>query len=333
VNPPWTPTEPFRPRRFLTGGHAQTLAGFVLRPRLQLPPAEAHFVEVAAGVKVLCHCHWQPARAAALTLIAVHGLEGSSDSGYLLMLAKKALAAGMNIVRINQRNCGGTDHLAPTLYHSGLSADIAHVVHHFLRTEGLRQIALAGYSMGGNLVLKTAGEWGTEAPLELKAVVGVCPAMDLAACADALSEPANRIYQAYFVHMLKKRLARKAELFPQHFQTRWADGVRSVRAFDDRVTAPFGGYRDASDYYARAAAANVVDRITVPTLVLHPLSDPFVRLLPATRAKLLANSNISLHEPEHGGHCTFLSASGDNHWAESQIIHYLKQVTDRNHAG
>ena len=321
----WTPTEPFVPRRFLRGGHLQTVGGYLLKRNIQLPLAEERLIEVVPGVRVLCHCNWQPERTRALTLIAVHGLEGSSDSQYMRGLAQKALAAGMNAVRMNQRNCGGTDHLAPTLYHSGLSGDVAAVARNLITSESITRVALAGYSMGGNLVLKAAGEWDLNTWPQLQSVATVCPSMDLAASADELRRPANRIYQMYFVIKLKQRLARKAKLFPEKFHASSADGVSSVREFDDKVTAPFSGYRDADDYYDRAAAARVVGKIAVPALVLHALDDPFVRILPETRRVLLANPNITLAEPEHGGHCSFLAAPNgyDGAWSERQVVDFV----------
>src|SRR5215471_17749374 len=138
--------------------------------RIHLPIAEERLVEVAPGIKVRCWCHWQANRAAAMTLIVVHGLEGSSESQYMHGMARNGLAAGMNVVLMNQRNCGGTDHFAPTLYNSSLSADVAAVAKHFVDQDGISQFVLAGFSMGGNLVLKLAGEWGSAGPSQFRAV-------------------------------------------------------------------------------------------------------------------------------------------------------------------
>src|ERR1700733_3576121 len=148
----------FVPRRGLRGGHLQTLANFFLRRRIALPPAETRLIKVEPGVEVLCHCHWQADRENALTVIIVHGLEGSSESQYMLGIAARGTTAGMNVVRMNQRNCGGTDALSPTLYHSGRSQDIAAVARNLIHEDGISRFALVGFSMGGNLVLKLAGE-------------------------------------------------------------------------------------------------------------------------------------------------------------------------------
>ncbi len=243
-----------------------------------MPAAEERLVEVAPGVKVRCWCYWQPQnRSKSLTLIVVHGLEGSSESQYMTGVARNGLATGMNVVLMNQRNCGGMDHCAPTLYNSSLSGDVAAVAKSVIEIDGISRFALVGFSMGGNLVLKLAGEWGSDHPPEFRAVAAVCPAMDLAASADALHEPANRLYEWYFLLQLFRRFRGKAKMFPDDFDVRRLRGVSSLRLFDDRVTAYYCGFAGAVDYYQRAAAANVVDRIAVPALIIHAANDPFIR--------------------------------------------------------
>lgn len=305
------------------------MGNFLPRPKFTLvTTAEEVEVDPADGSRVLCHCHWQPepVRAERLTAILVHGLEGSSDSRYMQGLAMRAWAAGMNVIRMNMRNCGRSETLTPTLYHSGLSSDVGAVIDHFTAKFGLRSVALVGYSMGGNMVLKLAGEWKSRSPLA--AVATVCPAIDLAAGADALHEPANRVYEFHFLRRLMQRFHRKAALFPNIYEPADVGPVRSIREFDDKIVARYCGFKDASDYYYRAASARVVDRIAVPTLVLTAQDDPFIRLFDETRAQLLANSNILFVEPRHGGHCAFLGrGAGDEiHWAEAAVVRYLSDV-------
>jgi predicted alpha/beta-fold hydrolase len=313
------------PRRGLRGGHLQTLASFFLPRRIALPASERRLIEVEPGVEVLCHCHWQEDRENALTVIIVHGLEGSSESQYMLGIAAKGMAVGMNVVRMNQRNCGGTDALSPTLYHSGRSQDIAAVAENLLRRDRISHFALAGFSMGGNLVLKLAGEWGREAPPQFCAVAAVCPSMNLAASADALHVPGNRLYEYYFMWQLRRRLRVKARLFPHMFDVSRVRGVTSLRDFDDKITAYYCGFDGASDYYERSAAANVIERIAVPALILHAANDPFIRILPETRQKILSNPNITFVETEDGGHCSFLAQpdGDDGRWAERQVVEFL----------
>jgi len=323
------PSSPFRARRFLRGGHLQTLAAFLLPRRIELPPAERRLIEVEPGVPILCHCHWQDDRQA-LTLIVVHGLEGSSESQYMLGIARKGLAAGINVVRMNQRNCGGMDHCAPTLYNSSRSADVAAVAQRLIDQDGISSFALAGFSMGGNLVLKLAGEWGSDGPPQFRGVVAVCPAIDLAAGADALHERMNRIYEYYFLLQLFRRFRLKAKLFPASFDGSRLRGVRTLRDFDDRVTAYYCGFNGADDYYDRASATNVIHRIAKPALIIHAVNDPFIRILPETREKILANRNISYLEVEDGGHCAFVgerggNASYDGRWVEREVVEFAKR--------
>ncbi len=319
----------FRPHRFLRGGHRQTLAAFFLPRKIALPAAEKRLIEVEPGIPVLCHCHWQANRRA-LTLIVVHGLEGSSESQYMLGVARYAWNAGMNVVRMNQRNCGGMDHCAPTLYNSSRSADVAAVARNLVEQDGISSFVLTGFSMGGNLVLKLAGEWGSDGPAEFRGVTAVCPAINLAVGADALHEPQNRIYEYYFLWQLFRRYRRKVLLFPDHFDRSRLRGVRSLRQFDDRVTAHYCGFEGADDYYLRAAGAAVMDRIAKPALIIHASNDPFVRILPETREKITSNPHITYVEVPDGGHCAFIGerdhdADYDGRWAEREVVEFSRQ--------
>ncbi len=324
---------PFNPRRWLKNGHLQTIAGNLL-PRVdELPPYTSELVEVEAATEhrfasqVLCHYHWQPeaVRKARLTVIVLHGLEGSSESQYVVGNANKMWRAGWNVVRMNMRNCGGTEALSPTLYHSGLSGDVGAVLRTLAERLGLTRFALCGYSMGGNLVLKLAGEVGASEP-RLKAVATVSPALDLGPSADALHDKQNRLYERRFRKALVKRYRKKAELFPEIYDPARAEGLSSLREFDERITAYYSGFSSAADYYFRAAAARVLARIAVPTLILHALDDPFVRITPESRAGIMQNPNLVLVETGHGGHCAFLArprAGDDGYWAEGMVLRFL----------
>lgn len=317
--------EPFVPRRGLGGGHRQTICAALLPRGIELPPAEERLFTVDHGVQVLAHCHWQAERATSPCLLLVHGLEGSSHSQYVLGTAQKALAAGYSVVRMNIRNCGGTERLGPTLYHSGLSGDVAAVVKELIAT-GIASVCVAGFSMGGNQVLKMAGEFGAEAPPQLKAVAAVCPGVDLAASADALHLRGNRIYEIWFLWWLRQSLKRKQRLFPDRYAVHGYRWLRSIRAFDDCITAPHCGFQGADDYYTRASAAPVLEKIAVPTLVIHADDDPFVRLTPETRERLRRNPKVRLVETASGGHCGFLAdANGyDGRWAERELVKFFR---------
>jgi uncharacterized protein len=328
---PWM--RPFVPRRFLSNGHLQTIVGIFLPRNYSLPEPESQLIEVekatsARGASfVLCHCHWQPAevRTERLTMIIVHGLEGSSSSPYVLGNSARALTAGCNVIRMNMRSCGAGEHLSPSIYHAGRSEDVAMVMAELASRYFVRRFALVGYSMGGNLVLKLAGELGSAPPPYLKAVVGVSPLMDLIASSAALHEPQNRLYERRFLGDLLKRHRHKVALFPGLYSADGLDKIHTMRQFDEQIVARYGGFTGADDYYRSVASSNWVQDISVPTLILHALDDPFIRMAPETRDKLLANSRIRLVETRHGGHCAFLSPEpGDaGFWAERTLLDFL----------
>jgi predicted alpha/beta-fold hydrolase len=293
----------------------------------RLPEPQNRIFEVAPEARVLGQCYWQRDPASRPTLIVLHGLEGSSTAHYMRGVADKAWVQRFNVVLLNQRNCGGTEHLSTTLYHSGLSADVDAVVRE-LASAGHRAIAVAGYSLGGNLALKLAGDYGTDPPLAFKAAIAVSPVMDLPQCVDALERRSNAIYQWNFVRNLKKRMRRKAAAFPGRFSTEPLEAIRTVRQFDEAYTAPAFGYKGATDYYYRAAALRVVDRIGVPALIIAAADDPFVPSDPFRTAAVTGNPRITLELSPHGGHCAFIAkADGtwDGYWAEQRIVEFAAE--------
>jgi len=243
----------------------------------------------------------------------------------MLGLAERAFAAGWNAVRLNQRNCGGTESLTSTLYNSGLSGDYRAVLTELIGRDSLPEIFFAGYSMGGNLVLKMAGELAGGAPRQLSGIAGVCPALELALCVDAVGLPSNFVYERHFVKDLKDRMRRKAKLFPGKFDLGPMVRVRTLREFDDVITATYCGFRDASDYYARSSALRVTGGIRVPTLMVTAQDDPFVPFASFSDPAIVKNSNIRLDAPARGGHCAFISRqSGENRfWAEAGVMEFF----------
>jgi predicted alpha/beta-fold hydrolase len=302
-----------------------TLAGALLpRHTPGLPPANDRLFEVEPGTQLLARCHWQREPRRSPTLALVHGLEGSSESGYIRTLAAQAFAASFNVLRINQRNCGGTERLTATLYNSGLSADFRAVLLELIERDRLKRIVFAGYSMGGNLILKMAGELGAAAPRELRGICTVCPTLDLAACVDAIERPENWLYQFRFVRDLKSRMRRKAKLFPGQFELNSLSRVRTLREFDDAITAPCSGYRSATDYYERASAMRVVHRIAVPTLILTSKDDPVVPFESFGASEIAGNPQIRVAATEFGGHCAFISRTNgpERYWAEARVLEF-----------
>ena len=326
----FTPHE-YKPR--FTGGHLQTLYAWA-KPRQfeRLPEPVERFFDVADDARVLAHCHWQDQPAEHPTLLLLHGLEGSSRAHYIAGVSDKAWAAGWNIVRLNQRNCGNTEHLSRGLYHSGLTHDPLTVMRELIRTEGIRQFAVAGYSLGGNLTLKLAGELGAGGLPELKAVCAVSPTMDLAACVAALERRSNIAYEFNFVRNLKARMRRKAAAHPGLFTLDPLQKIWTVRQFDEVYTAPHHGFDDASDYYHRASALRVIDQIRVPALILTAEDDPFVPTQAFSDEAVRRNPAITVVVTRHGGHCAFLerAANGyDGYWAEREVVRFITERVPR----
>jgi len=321
---------PFEPHPLLKNGHAMTIvSAFVLR-RFDIPRAEARLFQVDPESRLLAHCHWQRGKRKDVpVIVVVHGLEGSSDSNYVRGIAEKAFHRGFHVVRMNQRNCGGTEELTPTLYNSGMSADYRTVFEELTNADGFEQIFFAGYSMGGNLVTKMAGEFGDAVPKALRGVCTVCPALDLAACANALERLDNYLYQRRFVKGLMSRYARKHKMLPERYPIAGLGPVRTVRQFDDVITAPQFGYRDAQHYYDNVGAKRVAAKIRVPTLMITAQDDPFVPYASFLAAKISENPAIQFVAPRHGGHCGFISknSGSERFWAEQRIVEFCAART------
>ncbi len=317
----------FEPHFLLKNGHAMTIAAALVPRRFDIPPAEPRRFQVDEDSFLLGHCHWQPGdRKDAPVLVLVHGLEGSSDSNYMRGIAEKAFHRGLHVVRMNQRNCGGTESLTPTLYNSGMSGDYRAVFEELSNGDGIEQIFFAGYSMGGNLVTKMAGEFAASVPRALRGVCGVCPALDLAACADALEHTENYLYQRRFVTGLMERYARKQKMFPERYRLNGLAPIRTVREFDDFITAPQFGYRDAQDYYEDVGAKRVAAQIRVPFLMITAQDDPFVPYASFVAARISDNPAIRFIAPQHGGHCGFISkhSGAERFWAEQRIVEFCE---------
>jgi len=329
-------SEPFVPHTLLRGGHAQTIVAALrlsrdksLRGERRL--FEARLAEVEPGARVLLKCRWQEERLKAPTLLLIHGLEGSSDSLYILGTARKAFAAGFNVVCMNMRNCGGTEHLTPTLYHSGMTADIHRIINDELTgREGLREIYVAGFSMSGNMVLRLAGEYAREAPRALAGLCAVSPSIDLSGCADRIERRENTVYRWSFLRSLRRRVRAKRRQHPALYDTRGLWRVRTLRQFDGRYTAPQGGYRDAADYYARASSLPFIARIQRPTLIIHASDDPIIPAEPFRDPSIAGNPEVLLVLTEHGGHVGFIAGESDGedrHWAENRVVEFCRMLS------
>jgi len=334
-------TKPFIPYRLLKQGDAQTLGAYLWPRRFRLRDHsgdEERLFEVEPGSRVLGHCRWQPYRAEQPTLVMWHGMEGSTASAYMLTTADKMFRSGFNVVRVNFRNCGGTEHLSPTLYHGGLTGDLRAVVDELIARDRLSRIFVAGFSLGGNMVLKLAGEYGDNPPAEVKAICAISPSIDLRASTTLMALRRNWIYQQDFLRRLKNRIKLKDKLFPGRYDASLLNGVRSVEQFDNQYVAPHFGFADANDYYAKASSRPFIGRIRIPTLIIHAKDDPFIPFDPMRDPSIASNPYVLLLATEQGGHVAFVSASTgeERFWAESRVIDFCNLIagdTNDLHAG
>lgn len=322
--------KPFKPHPLFTNGDAQTLAAYAWpRPyRLAKPPVdEERLFEVEPGVKVLAHCRWQENKKDHATIVIWHGMEGSTNSIYMIAMADKAFRSGFNVVRVNFRNCGNTEHLTPTLYHGGLTSDLRFVVDELVNNDRLPQLVLLGFSLGGNMLLKLIGEYGPDYPREVLAACVVSPSVDLQASTDRIQARRNWIYHRSFLRRLKRKMQIKHQLYPQLYNVDGLSAIGSIRAFDERYTSLAGGFEDATDYYYRCSALRVVERIELPTLIIHAQDDPFIPFASLRDAAFAENPNIMIVAPEKGGHVAFVGRDypgEDRFWAENRALDFCK---------
>lgn len=301
-----------------TGGHAQTIASHYWRRPLDTVefPVTRRLYRTEPKVEVLVESQ-RPRGAARGELVMVHGLEGSGEAGYMRGLSQAALDAGFAAHRFHMRTCGGTEHLCPTLYHSGLTSDLLSVLRE-MAAEGLGPVFLAGFSLGGNVVLKLAGELGEDAPALFRGVCAVSTPIDLAASCDRLAKWDNRLYEWRFVRRMRRRLSATGRYQPEDFV-----GVRSVRDMDNRITAPGFGFRDALDYYQSQSAGLYLDNIRVPALLIQAQDDPIIPFESYHHPAFGTNPNLTLLAPDHGGHVGFVARGNPRFWAEAAIIEWI----------
>ena len=324
----------FQPHSLFRNGHTQTIAAYAWPRRFRFVSEsdEERLFEVEPGVRVLAHCRWQSERDKHPTIVVWHGIEGSTSSNYMQAMAEKGSHAGFNVIRVNFRNCGGTEYLTETIYHGGLSADLAAVVKELLEKDHISRMFLAGFSLGGNLVLKLAGEYGDNPPRGILGVCAVSPSVDLSASAEMILKRSNWIYHRDFVRRLKQRIRTNHKLYPERYDISGLDEVRTLREFDDRYTSVAHGFADAADYYNRASSLRVIDRIRIPTLIIHAEDDPFIPFAPLLDPLVANNLYLLLLGPHHGGHVAFISAGRENDsdrfWAENRVVEFCKLASE-----
>lgn len=309
--------DPFIP--LFPGGDAQTIAGRYWPGRLDQKRwlTEAKLFRTAPDVQVLAKINRGGGRG---TVILIHGLTACSEARYMRTLAHSALECGFDVIRLNVRGCGGTEHLTPTLYHSGLTDDLRSVV---TLLPDDKPVFLAGFSMGGNMALKLAGEWGEDAPRQVRGVCAISAPIHLAACSRRLGETRNWVYERRFLRQLRAAVQRKQKLDPGFWPDLNWNGADSIYAFDELVTARTFGFENAADYYERSSAAAYLDRVRLPCLLIQAEDDPFIPFETYRLPIFQENGPVRLLSVPTGGHVAFLARRGARFWAEDQTVRFF----------
>lgn len=321
---------PFHP--LFRNPHLLTIAGNYWPRTLDVQrfPVQARYFPTEPGVQVLVHSQ-RPESEPIADLITVHGLEGSSEAGYARSLAQTALEAGCAVHRYNMRSCGGTEHLSGrTLYHSGQTVDLLEVIR---RIKTRAPLFLAGFSLGGNVVLKLAGELGDSARDLIAGVTAISTPIDLAACVERLRQPANLIYARRFLSRLKQRVQLKESIVPGVFDLGALPRVKSVYDFDDVFTAPSFGFGTAANYYATQSANQFIEHIRVPTLVVQSKDDPLIPFEVYGHPGIAANPYVQLLAVDHGGHLGFLSKTKPRFWLDQVLVQWVCEARNKVGAG
>jgi len=322
----------FRPAWFARGGHAQTLWAALLRrhipletrrERLELPDGD--FVDL----------DWHGPHGSGRIVLLLHGLQGSIHSPYIRGMMRALAGAGIRCVLMHFRGCSGESNRLPRGYHSGDTADLSFLVERLGERERSARIAAIGYSLGGNVLLKWMGETGRENPLDVAAAVSV--PFELGLCADHIGCGRSRIYQTHLLRSLRRYALQKvsggAGCSP--IEPRQIARLRTIRDFDQQITAPLHGFVGADDYYHQSSCRQYLARITVPTLILQARDDPFMPtgVIPGERE---LSSAVILEVSECGGHVGFVA--GNNplspvYWLENRLPRFVSSMLGRARPG
>jgi len=316
--------QPFRP--LFRSAHLLTIAGNFWPRTLDLKrfPAERRLIETEPGNRILVISQ-TPENRPEGELVMVHGLEGSSDSGYKKSMAQHALEAGYAVHRFNMRGCGGTQDIALSSYHAGQTSDLEFFVRMLRRESGLPAF-LVGFSLGGNVVLKLAGELGPAAAGLIDGVCAISTPIDLGACVERLAHPENFLYESRFLSRLKQRVRNRARQFPGLVSTNGLDRIRTVYEFDDAYTAKLFGFGTADNYYGTQSAKNFLDGIRVPALLVQAKDDPLIPFSVFDHAAFRTNPHLALVTTDHGGHLGFLSRTAPRFWLDPLVLGWIEQV-------
>jgi uncharacterized protein len=315
--------KPFHP--FFKNPHLSTMAGnFWSRPNsARRWPVQPVVYETEPNVKILVHSQ-RPDALPRGEIVMVHGLEGSSNAGYARSLSYAALTAGYATHRVNLRSCGGTESLALSNYHSGQTGDVLHILREIRRTT-TAPIYLCGFSLGGNVSLKLAGELGDEANKLLTAVCAVSTPIDLASCAEALGKRENFIYDWRFLLGLTRKIRRRARQAPDLYSVEHLEKIRTIADFDDFYTARMFNFGTAANYYRTQSSNQFLERIRIPTLVIVAKDDPLVPFEVYDHPAFRENPCLHLLAVDHGGHLGFVARSQPRFWLDGVILDWIDE--------
>lgn len=314
----------FQAHPWIENGHLQTIIGrYSWGPRIRFPSIYHEIALEDTDRLVVLESipnGWRPGGPAA---VLIHGLGGCARAPYVVRVAGKLLSRGVRVVRMNLRGAGLGFGLAKGTYHAGRTADLRRVVEWLTRRAPGAPVALIGFSLGGNLVLKLAAEASSEPLVGLDCVIAANPPIDLAASCRRIQAPENRIYDKNFVRQLRTQVVRLHRAFPELGPVDLPKDL-SVLDFDDRYTAPRNGFDSAADYYARCSSAHLIPRISVPGLVIHAENDPFIPVEPFRGVRF--PKQLALELIPGGGHLGYLSRkpwNGDRRWLDWRITAWL----------
>jgi predicted alpha/beta-fold hydrolase len=325
---------PFEPHPWFRGGNAQTIAGRYLPGRPLRLPSTYHEIDVDEGDR-LSVLESTPAgwRAGDPQVLLVHGLAGCARAPYVVRIGIRLVATGLRVVRMNLRGAGAGFGSARGIYHAGRTDDLRTVAQWMTGRAPDSPLALVGFSLGGNLVLKLAAEASARAVDGLEAVVAANPPLDLAACCRHIQRPENRVYDRHFVRMLRKEATRLHRAFPQLGPVHVPRSA-TLYEFDDLYTSRRNGFAGAVDYYTRSSAGPLVPQIAIPGLVVHAADDPFIPVEPFYQTAF--PKCVALELLPSGGHLGYLGRnlwSGECRWLDMRLTTWLASRWAMNETG